>query len=83
MENPILEAKKELMQWIKDLDELDVIAELLELKEKRANANVLAEPQTEYAVFDDFEERFAKGMTGEELLQKVYTHIESLPWKKK
>lgn len=82
MENPISEAKKELMQWIKDLDELDVIAELLELKEKSANANVLAEPQTEYAVVDDFEERFAKGIPHDEMVRRTTEFINNLPWKK-
>ena len=83
MENPITEAKKELIQWIKEMNEFEDIADLLEIKEKMISGNKIAEPQTEYAVKDDFDERFAKGLTVEELMRKVYAHIESLPWKEK
>lgn len=83
MENPILQSKRELIQWINRLDDLEVIVELLELKEKNATADMLAESQSEYAVKDDFDERFAKGLTGEELMTRVYSHIESLSWKNK
>ncbi|WP_175623127.1 hypothetical protein [Chryseobacterium schmidteae] len=83
MEDPILEAKRELIQWIKQMDELDDIAELLEIKNRKTSVHQVAESQAEYAVKDDFDERFAKGMTGEELMRKVYEHIESLPWKEK
>lgn len=83
MENPILEAKRELIQWIKDMDELDDIAELLEIKNRKTLIHQVAESQAEYAVKDDFDERFAKGITGEDLMRKVYAHIESLPWKEK
>ncbi|WP_210150318.1 hypothetical protein [Chryseobacterium scophthalmum] len=83
MENPILEAKRELIQWIKEMDELDDIAELLEIKNRKTSVHQVAESQAEYAVKDDFDERFAKGIPGEELMRKVYAHIESLPWKEK
>lgn len=83
MEDPILDAKRELIQWIKQMDELETIAELLEIKNRKTSVHQFAEPQTEDAVKDDFDERFAKGMTGEELMRKVYEHIESLPWKEK
>lgn len=83
MENLILDAKRELIHWIKEMDELEDIAELLEIKNKKTSVNKVTESQAEYAVKDDFDERFAKGLTGEELMRKVYAHIESLPWKEK
>lgn len=83
MENPILDAKRELIQWIKEMDELEDIAALLEIKNKMVSCGVVAESQAEYAVKDDFDERFAKGISGEELMKRVYAHIESLPWKEK
>lgn len=82
MENPIHEAKKELIQWIKEIGELEDIAELLEIKNKKTAVDKVAE-SPEYAVKDDFDERFARGMTGEELMKKVYAHIDLLPWKEK
>ena len=83
MEDPILDAKRELIQWIKQMNELDDIAELLEIKNRKTSVYQFAELQAEYAVKDDLDERFAKGMTGEEMMRKVYEHIESLPWKEK
>ncbi|MCD0479132.1 hypothetical protein LPB90_11725 [Chryseobacterium sp. LC2016-29] len=50
MENPILEAKKELIQWIKEMDELEDIVELLEIKNRKKSVYQVVEPQTEYAV---------------------------------
>jgi len=82
MENPIFEAKKELIQWIKDMNELEDISELMEIKDRMTLNTIVAETQEEYLVKDDFDERFAKGMSGEELMKKVYAHIESLPWEK-
>jgi len=83
MENPIVQSKTDLIHWINKLDDLEVIAELLELKEKRATADTLSESQTEYLAKDDFDYRFSKGMSGDELMRRVYDHIESLPWKEK
>lgn len=82
MENPILEAKKELIQWIKEMDELEDIAELLEIKNRKTSVSKVAESQAEYVVKDDFDERFAKGLTSEESRKRTREFIESLPWKK-
>lgn len=46
MKNPILQSKRELIHWINHLDDLKVITELLELKEKNATAYILAESQS-------------------------------------
>jgi len=81
MENPILEAKKELIQWIKEMDELDDIAELLEIKNRKTSVHQVAESQAEYAVKDDFDERFAKGIPHDEMKRRTFAFIESLPWK--
>lgn len=82
MKNPIIGAKKDLITWISDLDDLDVLSELMEFKEKNSNADVISEPQTEYQVKDDFDERFAKGLSMEESRARTKKFIESLPWKK-
>lgn len=83
MENPIIDAKKELIEWIGKIDDLNTIQELFDLKNKDNQYELVAETKPEYAVKDDFDERFAKGMSGEELIKRVYAHIESLPWKEK
>jgi hypothetical protein len=64
-ENPILETKTELMKWISNLDDLEILSELMDFKEKNRNANCVEETQVEYEVVDDFDEGFAKGMSSE------------------
>ena len=81
MENPITEAKKELIQWIKEMDELEDIAELLEIKNRKTSVSHVAESLAEYAVQDDFDERFAKGIPHDEMRRRTFAFIESLPWK--
>ncbi|CAD7813783.1 hypothetical protein CHRY9390_02710 [Chryseobacterium aquaeductus] len=82
MENPITEAKKELIQWIKEMDELEDIAEVMELKDRMNSNGKVAETQSEYVVKDDFDERFAKGLTSAESRKRTREFIEKLPWKK-
>lgn len=82
MENPILQSKRELIHWINTLDDIEVIEELLELKEKRAIAETFSEPQTEYLVKDDFDERFAKGLNSAESRKKTREFISKLSWGK-
>ena len=82
MENPILKAKKELIHWVNNLDDLDVLSELLELKEKEKSIPLVSDTQAEYVVKDDFDERFAKGLTLEESKKRTFDFIESLAWNK-
>ncbi|MGA9212575.1 hypothetical protein [Kaistella sp.] len=65
MENPIVEIKKELIEWIKYLDDLETMQELLDLKKLQKPASLLSDAASEYTEKDDFEERVAKGLTSE------------------
>lgn len=82
MENPIHEAKKELIQWIKEMNDPEDLAELLEIKNKKTAVDKVAEHQAEYAVKDDFDERFAKGIPHDEMRRRTREFIKNLPWKK-
>lgn len=82
MENSIIEAKKELIQWIKEMDELEDIAELLEIKNRMISNGVVAEAQAEYVAKDDFDERFAKGLNSAESRKRTREFISKLSWKK-
>ncbi|MCX8532209.1 hypothetical protein [Chryseobacterium luquanense] len=64
------------------MNEFEDIADLLEIKEKMISRNVIAELQTEYVVKDDFDERFAKGLSSEESRKRTRAFIARLPWKK-
>lgn len=82
MENPILEYKKELIEWIKTLDDVELLSKLFELKESDQSVHLVSEPLLEYNVKDDFEERWAKGIPHEEMKRRTMEFINSLPWKK-
>lgn len=32
---------------------------------------------------DDFEKKWAEGITGDELVKRVHAHLQTLPWKEK
>ncbi|MGC4129910.1 MAG: hypothetical protein QM564_10275 [Bergeyella sp.] len=81
MGNPILAYKKELIEWIKNLDDLQVLSDLVEMKEGKFSVSKVSEPQAEYAVKDDFDVQFAKGLTLEESRKRTKEFIRSLPWK--
>jgi hypothetical protein len=81
MKNPIIEAKIEIIEWVKNLDELETIQELLDLKNKIESIPLVSEPQAEYALKDDFDERFAKAIPHEEMRRRTIAHIRSMPWK--
>lgn len=82
MENPILEYKKELIHWVNNLDDLDVLSQLIELKNKDESIPLVSESISEYAMKDDFDERFAKGLTMEESRRRTREFISNLPWEK-
>ena len=82
MENPMIEIKQELIEWVENIDDLETIQAILDLKNSQEPSFVVSDIQSEYAVKDDFEERFAKGITLEESKKRTFDFIENLPWKK-
>ncbi|MFC6268567.1 hypothetical protein [Frigoriflavimonas asaccharolytica] len=82
MKNSMIEVKKKLIEWIENLDDLEIVAELIELKNKSNQPLLVEESQAEYAIADDFDERFAKGYTMEESRKRTREFISNLPWKK-
>ncbi|MEC5156806.1 hypothetical protein [Chryseobacterium sp. MP_3.2] len=78
MENPILDLKKELIQWVNLLDDLDVLSNLKELKDKDRSIPLLLRSSAENSVKTDFDEQFAAGMTGDELLENIAAHMETM-----
>ncbi len=60
-------SKKELIDWISNLEDEQTLLELAVIKRK--------------ATFN-FDEEFKKGITGEELKKRLSERLKSLPWKK-
>lgn len=81
MNSDFINKKKEILQWISDLQDGEIISELLELKNNLAPVDSVNEPKTEYALKNDFEERWAKGISHEEMRRRTKEYISGLPWK--
>ena len=82
MESPILVYKNELIEWIKNIDDLEVLSRLIELKDNENKDFKISDPKIEYQVKDDFEERFSRGIQHNEMKRRTFEYIKSLPWKK-
>lgn len=82
MKESILHQKNEILQWILSLEDEAIIKEIDDLRKEILSKNFIGEPQTEYQVKDDFDERFAKGIPHEEMKRRTLEYIENLPWKK-
>lgn len=82
MDLKYLQKKEHLIDWISKLEDEEIIAQLLKLKKELERSFVVSEPETEYAVKDDFEEAFANGIPHDEMRKRTVEYIRNLPWKK-
>ena len=82
MNDKILHIKNELLNWLLSLEDEEIILKLMEFKTETEYIFKVAEPQAEYAVKDDFDEKFAQGLTSEESRKRTIAFIHSLQWKK-
>lgn len=83
MNNTFLHKKQQLLNWIISLEDEEMIRKLTEFKEVIGSKNMVCETQAEYNVVkDDFEERFAKGISHEEMKRRTKDYISNLTWKK-
>ncbi|TDX86775.1 hypothetical protein [Epilithonimonas xixisoli] len=64
MNSDFINEKKELLQWISELQDEETILEILKIKNDFES--LVKESKSEYIVADDFEERWAKGLTSEQ-----------------
>ena len=73
MHPDLLHKKNELLQWISELQDEETILEIIKIK--NALENLINEPKAEYIVKDDFEERWARGLTKEQSIEKTKSKI--------
>ena len=78
MENPISDIKKELINWVNNLDDLGMIQKMLDLKNNTETSSLISDINSEIIVKDNFDEQFAAGMTSHELMENIAAHIESI-----
>ena len=73
MHPDLLHIRNELLQWISELQDEETILEIIKIK--NAFENLINEPKAEYIVKDDFEERWARGLTKEQSIEKTKSKI--------
>ncbi len=78
MENSILENKNDLIEWIKNLDDLAVLQKLLDLRNNVESSPLISHINSEPILKNDFDEQFAAGMTSDELLENIAAHMETM-----
>lgn len=66
METSINKTKKELINWIENLDDPYLLSKLLEIKENNKAIPLVSEHATDYEIKNDFEERWKNGLTAEQ-----------------
>lgn len=77
MENSILEMKKELTEWVENLNDFEILKNLLEIKNGN-NSSLISDINSDKIIENDFDKQFAAGMTSDELLENIAAHMETM-----
>ena len=78
MENSMIEIKNELIEWIQNIFDPEMLQKIMDLKNKVESSSLIAEINSEIPVENNFDEQFAAGMSSDELMENIASHIESI-----
>ena len=78
MENSVIEIKNELIEWIQNIFDPEMLQKITDLKNKVESSSLIAEINSEIPVENNFNEQFAAGMSSDELMENIASHIESI-----
>ena len=78
MENSVIEIKNELIEWIQNIFDPERLQKIMDLKNKVESSSLIAEINSEIPVENNFDEQFAAGMSSDELMENIASHIESI-----
>lgn len=68
MDTKLAEEKRKITDWVNHLNDENVLGKLSEIMRQERKAA--------------FDKEFEIGISGDELLKRVFKHIDSLPWEK-
>lgn len=74
----MIDIKNELIEWIENSFDLEILQEILNLKNGMEPTSLIADINSENMIEDDFDQQFAAGMTSDELMENIAAHIESI-----
>ena len=78
MENSVIEIKNELIEWIQNIFDPEMLQKVMDLKNKIESSSLIAEINSEIPVENNFNEQFVAGMSSDELMENIASHIESI-----
>ena len=78
MENSVIEIKNELIEWIQNIFDPEMLQKVMNLKNEIESSSLIAEINSEIPVENNFDEQFAAGMSSDELMENIASHIESI-----
>ena len=76
MENSIVDVKSELIEWIENTFDLEILQKLIDLKNE--TKSLISDTKSKALQENNFDEQFAAGMTSDELMENIAAHIESI-----
>ena len=74
----MIEIKNELIEWIQNIFDPEMLQKIMDLKNKVESSSLIAEINSEIPVENNFDEQFAAGMSSDELMENIASHIESI-----
>ena len=78
MENSVIGLKNELIEWIQNIFDPEMLQKVMDLKNTIESSSLIAEINSEIPVENNFDEQFAAGMSSDELMENIASHIESI-----
>ena len=78
MENKRIDIKNDLIEWIENTYDLEILQKISDLKNSIESSSLISDINSHTLTKDNFDEQFAAGMTSEELMENVAAHIESI-----
>ena len=78
MENSLIQIKNELIEWIENTYDVEILQKIAALKNDMEQSSLISDINSEKIVENNFDEQFAAGMTSEELLENIATHLKSI-----
>ena len=78
MEKSIIDIKNELIEWIENSFDLEILQKILDMKNGMESTSLIADINSENVIEDNFDQQFAAGMTSDELMENIAAHLETI-----
>lgn len=78
MEKSMIDIKNELIEWIENTFDLEMLQKILDLKKGIEPSPLIADINSESLIEDNFDQQFAAGMTSDELMENIAAHLETI-----